>query len=211
MPGIAAQFEILRLTQERLAASGDPNLVRIAQVMQDNSAYAYLGAIGPALGDFIPSDRPPDPRNDPNPYALLWKQIYGIVGGDKGIYANLNKMTDILCRMEKIAYAEDTDAICAIKDSGEFKQIDQATTDFSNQILDIKNHAALAIFNTIVSMKPNVCTSATAEPVPEPTKWQIRDFLHWKKSGPFVKTLINKAQGQGDNRFLAYADGYLVS
>lgn len=211
MPGIATQFEILRLTLERMKASGDPNLVQIAQVMEDNPAFAHLGAIGPALGDFIPSDRPPDPRNDPNPYALLWKQIFGIMGGEHGIYANLKGMTDILCKMEGIAYAEDVSAICEIKDSGEFEQIDQATTAFSNQILDIKNRAALDIFNTIVNIKPNVCTETPTDPVPESTTWQIRDFLHWKKSGRFVKTLIRRAQESGDNHFLAYAYGYLIS
>ena len=70
MPGIATQFEILRLTIERLQAAGDPN--GIAAVMAANPAYAHLGVIGPVIGDFLPSD--PFPPDAP-PQVHAWVKI----------------------------------------------------------------------------------------------------------------------------------------
>src|SRR5262249_31412749 len=55
------------------------------------------------------------------------------------------------------------------------------------------------------------CTSSPSDPVPSPDTWHARDFLHWKKSGLFLKQLLAKAKAAGDGRFLAYAYGFLVS
>src|SRR5262249_43615296 len=84
MPRIPTHFVILRKNIGRLAAPPDPNLQEIGRILKDNAAYAYLGAVGPALGDFIPSDPPPPGPALPstNFYPAIWKQVFGVVGGD---------------------------------------------------------------------------------------------------------------------------------
>jgi hypothetical protein len=209
MPGTATQFEILRLTVERLEAANA--MPEITQVIRNNEQYAYLGAIGPALGDFIPSDPPPDPTNDPNPYALVWKMIFGFIGGKPGFYDALTRMRAIMEKMEKIANDEDIDALCAIKDSGEYEEIENAAKDFQTLVMALEGQA-LNIANIIGGqMKPNVCTTNVTDPVPQPQTWQIRDFLHWKRPGRFIEKLLDEAKNTGDDRLRAYAYGYLVS
>ena len=206
MPGIATHFEILRLTIDRLNA--DPTLKVFADVMNANPEYAHLGAIGPALGDFIPSDRPADITQDPNPYALVWKMIFGLVGGDPGFLATLTQMREILAKFEQIANDEDLDEICELKDSEEYKKIETTATDFLALVNTLQAQAADVLEILGTDMKPVVCTDDPTTPVPPPKDWQIRDFLHWKKTGLFVQNLIRKAEDTHDDRLLAYAYGF---
>ena len=39
---------------------------------------------------------------------------------------------------------------------------------------------------------------------------EARHFLHWKKTGSFVRNLLDKADATGDARLKAYAYGYLI-
>jgi hypothetical protein len=219
MLGIATQFEILRLTRERLEASSDPKLKQIAQVIKDNPVFAHLGAIGPALGDFIPSDPPPDPTKDPNPYALLWKMVFGLIGGDPGFFSVLSRIRHILDRLDQIARDEDCDALEAIRDG---KDPDIRLEDIQGEAeklqklvgeLDPASSPTLVTIGDIIgnALRPNVCTANPADPVPAPDTWQVRDFLHWKHPGRFIRALIETAGNAGDKRLLAYAYGYVVS
>lgn len=210
MPGIATHFEILRLTIDRLNA--DPTLTPFADIINNNLPYAHLGAIGPALGDFIPSDRPEDLANDPNPYALVWKMIFGLVGGDPGFLKTLQEMREMLETFEQIANDEDMDAICALKDDPEaYQKIETAAAEFLSLISSLQAQAGTVLGILGDDMKPVINTDNVADPVPPPKDWQIRDFLHWKRTGLFVKNLIQKAKDTGDNRLLAYAYGFLIA
>ena len=61
MPGIATHFKILELSIDRLKSSSDPDLQNKGLLMETHSTYAYLGAVGPMLADFIPAVPLPDP------------------------------------------------------------------------------------------------------------------------------------------------------
>lgn len=224
MPGIATNFQVLELTIDRL--NGDPLLQPYAKVMTDNIEYAHLGAIGPALADFIPSDPPPDPKDpinsDPNPYALVWKMIFGIIGGDPGFFSVLQRIRDILKYLGDIADNEDCDKLKAIQDGTDPNvKLDDIQTE-ANKLSQLvaalnplppNNSPMLSTIAGLITdrLKPNVCTQNPTDPVPTPDTWQPRDFMHWKRSGRFVRALLDKAKKTGDQRLLAYAYGYLVS
>jgi hypothetical protein len=219
MPGIATQFEILKLTIDRLQASGNGALQQIAKVMADNSPFAHLGAIGPAFGDFIPSDPPPDPRNDPNPYALVWKMVFGLIGGDPGFLSVLTKLRSVLDTLQHIADVEDCDALDAIRHGNNPNVSLDDITNLSNELSTLVGHLNPLTTSTIpqildvitTKLRPVVDTANTTDPVPPPDQWQVRDFLHWKHPGRFIRALLTVAKENGDDRLLAYAYGYIVS
>jgi hypothetical protein len=219
MPGMATQFEILKLTIDRLQASGNNALQQIAQIMNHNLPFAHLGAIGPALGDFIPSDPPPNPQNDPNPYALVWKMVFGLIGGNPGFLSVLNKLRLVLDTLQKIADAEDCDALDAIRNGNNPNVSLNDITNLSNQLSTLVgdlNPANSSIIPQILDvittkLRPDVDTANVTDPVPPPEQWQVRDFLHWKHPGKFIHALLAVAKNTGDDRLLAYAYGYIVS
>ena len=134
------------------------------------------------------------------------------MGGQIGLFATLQRLKEILARLERIANDEDLDALKEIRDSGEIDQIEQiGQQNFADLIQGLPDEALEIVSIIGEGLRPNVCTSSPAVPlIPAPDTWQVRDFLHWKKSGPFVKKLIEKAAAANDQRFLAYAYGFLV-
>lgn len=180
--------------------------------MTDHSAYAYLGAIGPALADFIPSDPPPPGTLGGNQYLNIWKQAFGIVGDDMvvatGLSSVLSRMVAFLDKIEAIAAAEDLDALKAME-----AELD-VITETADALKDIVNQipfVAIAIASGIgVGMKPALCAPA-GTPLPPSEVWKVRERLFWKKPGTFAEALLRRAQAAGDPRFLAYAYGYLTS
>lgn len=211
MLGIPTQFEILKLTIAKLETSGDAVLNNIAQVMKDNSAYAHLGAMGPALADFLPADPLPAGEEYPEDYALIWKIVFGLIGGDLGLHATLEKIRTLMEQIQVIADNEDVDAICALKDTDFEEQITKASEDFAS-LVGVLESQALTI-TTIIGggLKPKISTGGPHDPVPPANEWALRDFMSWKRTGQFVEKLIDKANDHEDNRLLAYAYGYLVS
>lgn len=227
MPGIATHFTILDLTLERLNASGDPGLQAIATVINANPSYAYLGAIGPSLADFMPAGRAEDFNNDPNAYAFVWKQIFGILGGDEarfpgsglGLHAVLVKLRRILNELSAVADAEDCDRLKDIRDGNvpgvSMGDIEQTAMDFATVISSL-DPASSALISTISDsitgkLKPAVDTAAVTDPVPSPEAWHAREYLHWRNTGKFVDALLATAETNDDDRLRAYAFGYLVS
>ncbi|MEU4769139.1 hypothetical protein AB0H12_38435 [Actinosynnema sp. NPDC023794] len=227
MPGIATHFTVLDLTLERLTASGDPQLTAIADAINAEPAYANLGVIGPAIADFMPNGRVEgDISADPNPYAFVWKQIFGLLGGDEsrfpgsglGLHAVLVRMRRILDELSAVAEAEDCDRLEDIRDGNvpgvSLADIETTAKDFAKiiNVLDPTSSPLIAeIASTITGrLKPAVTTAAPADPVPPAEAWHARDFLHWRRTGAFIDALLDQANTSGDNRLLAYAYGYLI-
>lgn len=228
MPGVVTHFIVLDLTLERLAASGDPELTAIADAINAQPAYANLGVIGPAIADFMPNGRVEgsDITNDPNPYAYVWKQIFGLLGGDEsrfpgsglGLHAVLVRMRRILDELTAVANAEDCDRLEDIRDGNvpgvSLSDIESTANDFAKIIgsLDPNTSPIIAeIASTITDrLKPIINTDAPTDPVPPAEDWQARDFLHWRRTGEFVDALLAEATNTGDDRLRAYAYGYLI-
>lgn len=217
MPGIATQFVVLERTIDKLGASGNPMLEGIAQLMKVNSAFAYLGAVGPSLAGFIPADPPvgTGPSTPASPYASLWGIVLGIAGGDgtptdPGILYVINEFKRLLDKIEGIVVAQDLGALKDLRDSGEVAVIEQVA-DQLKVIVDGMLPRVAGIGAAITTaMKPAV-NVAPGSPPPPPQAWSAREWMFWKHPGRFAQSLVSRAQASGDPRFLAYAYGYLSS
>jgi hypothetical protein len=212
MPGIATQFVVLERSIARLSSSADADLRTIAQTMRDHPQYAYLGAIGPTLADFIPSDPLPPGTLGGNQYLNIWKQVFGVVGDDMvvamGLTSVLKRMIGFLDKLEPIAAAEDTDALKAMAD--ELDVITQTADALKNIVNQIPLLAVIIGSGIGVGMKPPLC-APVGSAVPPWELWKVREVLFWKKTGAFAEALVNRARASADPRFLAYAYGYLTS
>jgi hypothetical protein len=228
MPGIATQFQILELTIKQLEVSGDPKLEAIASAMTSEPAYAHLGVIGPVLADFLPSGPAKDPQDDPNPFAFVWKNIFGVLGGDvdrfpgsgPGLHHALARLRLILDTMDQIAANEDCDKLTQIRDGTfpDFKlnEIDETAKDFAKLVGDLDPSTSPTIsriVNAIMTgLRPKVDTANPTDPVPPPETWHAREFMHWKGPDRFIASLLDKATNmeKKDPRLLAYAYGYVT-
>ncbi len=205
MPGIATHFEVLALTlQELRKPTSGPALNQVANVMDAHPEFAHLGAIGPAIADFLPS---PAPRGT---YLSVWTRILRLLGGDLGLHNTLKQIEALLCDMDDILNDEDFDRLKAFSDRGDFDKVQDLSSNFADIVQFIPD-VAKEIADTIrMELRPNVCTASKTDPVPGPETWQIRDLLHWKHSGLFVKKLLARANASGNPRHLAYAYGFVI-
>ncbi len=203
MPGIPTAFTALDLTIAELDAEG---LTQFSGVMKNQPGYAYLGAIGASIGDFMPSDPTPGGAN----YQNIWKQILGLVGTDTGFLALLSQLTTLMNQLQPVLDNEDRGALKKLADAGFADQLDTLSTELAT-LIQGTFATAKQIAQTIgQDLKPNVDTSSPADTVPPATQWEARDFLHWKKSGLFLRNLLDGATASKDARMQAYAYGYLV-
>lgn len=217
MPGLATQFVILDRTIDRMSGSGDSSLQQAAQVIRDNLPFAYLGAVGPALADFIPGD-PVDP-NLPSlgnsPYSSIWTQVLAIAGGDgtsadPGALAVISKFKFFLDKIIGITNAEDLGALKDMRDNGEVKEIESLAASLKTIVDGLVPRVAAIGSGITQGMKP-VVNVGPGQKTPIPATWTAREFLHWKRSGTFAAALAKRAKSSGDPRFLAYTYGYLAS
>jgi hypothetical protein len=206
MPGIATHFEILRLTIARLQAAGDPNGIAAAMIAQ--LPYAHLGALGPIIADFLPSDPFPLDQPFPEDYATLWRRVFHLIGrkDPPGLHPILQELRTVLNEIQPLADSENCEELRDLVDNGLEDRIATVTAQFGTAVGGIQT-GALEIAGIIgEGLKPKVCNS----PVVPPEQWTMREFLSWKKSGAFVNALIKKADDTGDDRLRAYAFGWVA-
>jgi hypothetical protein len=180
--------------------------------MKDHLEYAYLGAVGPGIGDFL---TPPFPDEPPYPedYKTLWRRVFHVIGrtDPPGLYPILGELEELLDTIGEIADNEDCDALVDLRDSGFEARITEVTQQFGSAVGTLQAEA-LEIAGLIgTGLKPAVTTDDPTTPVPPPSEWAPRDFLHWKRTGQFVQRLLAVADEEGDARLRAYAFGYLVA
>ncbi len=209
MLGAVATFQILRLTVDELIAVGDPN--GIAAAINAHPEFAHLGALGPAIGDFL---TPPFPTTAPFPedYKTIWRRIFHVVGrkDPPGLYYVLKELKVILDTIGGLADAEDCEGLVAQRDAGIEDKVANTTQSFATAIANVQAEA-FAIADLIIGLRPGITTEAPGDPVPPPAQWAPRDFLHWNRTGRFTQALLKQADTSGDARLRAYALGYLVS
>lgn len=220
MAGIATQFEILQKTRDRLASSGDAALEQIAGIIDAHPKYAHLGALGPAIADFLPAELPRVPFADlPKNYALVWKMFAAILADSSGLYKLLGDLRSMLDTLSTIADAEDTGAICALKDTDFTTRMSETASNFQDLVTSLMPDLAtgsgglvLQIADTIITgLKPSVLTDSPGDTVPPPDTWPMRDFMHWKGTGEFTANLLKLAEETGNDEFKAYAYGYVCA
>jgi predicted amidophosphoribosyltransferase len=201
MPGIPTHFVALDQVIARFTASADPQLNAIAQAMNQEPAYANLGAVGPAIGDFLPADPPALPGSPSGTqYLRIWGSIFGVVGGDgtdsnPGLFAILKTMNGFLDQVTPIANDEDIEALKGFQ--GQIDVINQTASQLGSLVTSIPQVAVGVASSIGTGLRPAVDAPPGA-PVPPPEVWAVRDFLHWKKPGAFAKALLKRARESGD-------------
>ncbi len=206
MPGIPTHFKILELTIQKLKASNKPELLKIAQVMEKNRGFAFLGAIGPLLADFLPAYKA-------NSYLEVWQKIFLFVGGDgqnPGFYELMQKTRDYFDKVDAAIAAQDLDALKAL--DGDTQNMQNEIFPALTEILSKNNLTQYFQDLEKLALKtmPKVMAGQLADPAPLPENWRAREFLFWKKTGKFATALLKGAVDSKDDRFLAYAFGYLT-
>lgn len=210
MPGIPTLFQALDLTIDELDKQG---LTSVVNVIKSHPGYAHLGVIGPAIGDFLPADHNPADGPHPTNYVRVWKNIFFSLADlpvRKGFLSTLTTLRDSLEHLAMIGSDEDADALVDFGTSGKGAEVKAAADNLQNLVKELSANARLIAGWISTGLKPRVDTANPTDPVPAPTDWQARDFLHWKKTGAFVRDLLETADATGDQRLKAYAYGYLI-
>ena len=221
MPGIATHFKILELSIAGLKSSSDTDLNEKGRIMETHSAYAYLGAVGPILTDFIPADPPPNPDfpiGYSNQYASLWKNALKIAGDDvvsgrKGLITILEEFENFLDKIQPIADSEDLGALKDMDDNGEVDAIIDTASALSTLVNDITSPDGFVIQIAGLignGLKP-VVNVGVGNDIPSTGTWSFREQIYWQKTGDFTNSLVTEAEASGNEKFMAYAYGYVTS
>lgn len=227
MIGMTTRLAALDLLRARLLASGAPPLADHGNLLQAQPAYAALGALGTALGDFAPVRAAAAGGTlgaaGTNPYVELWKMMFDVFGGDAtpanpGLKPVLDTIRDLLDRLDEVAAAEDLDGLKAM--AGEVDTLNQVAIDLSAILVTIKGDGTLAnlgIVPKVVDLIGARAQPAIVRPRVDggvgfpPRFWTLRDFLSKRRTGRFARRLWDSAMASGDDRFKAYALGWLSS
>lgn len=219
MPGIATHFKMLDLTIKKFDASGNSQLQQISAAMKAEPTYAYLGCIGPALADFIPSDPPPEGPASigyGNFFTSIWKGAFKIVSGDgtdadPGLLRILDSFNAFFDKIQPILDSEDLLGLKAMRDAGEIDTITNMAGALANTVVGL---TAPGGYITDITgyigegMKPTVNMNP-GNPIASPDAWSPRDYLFWQKTGDFTDALVKRAESSGNPKFIAYAYGYV--
>jgi hypothetical protein len=226
MIGMTTKLAALDLLRTRLLASAVTPLVEFGHLLEAQAPYASLGALGTAVGDFAPVRLPPSDTfgtAGPNPYVDLWKKMFNVFGGDEtpanpGLKPVLDTIRDLLDRLDQVAADEDLDKLKSM--AGEVDTLNQIAVNLSAILVLIKGDGSLTnlgIVPDIVDLIGARSRPAIVRPRPDgavgfpPRFWTLRDFLSKRRTGRFARALWESAAASGDNRFKAYALGWLSS
>lgn len=194
--------------------------------------WFMLGALGPALGDFVP--------NEPNPvagapgrtgYYRTWQQAFQIAFGNPnilvpvvvnnvtqqiglpGVVKTLGTLQQVLSQEAKYAADHDFNGMMALK--GSLNDFQSAMADLTAIINHFSDPNTLSFIGSIIGgpgSKPKIDSTSNLWP---PQAWTGREWLSWKGTGDFTAHLVARSQtwnnGEPEPRFVAYAKGWCVA
>lgn len=214
MPGITTHIVILQQVIHRLESSGDPAQVVIANALKAEPKYAALGAVGPDLVDFMPSDIRSGALGGASPYLSFWLIVFGIAHGTgptPGLVSVIEKISNYLEELTNIAEDDDLFALKDFRDNSKLTDLVSKLADLKTIVDNVQTLVQPLLDSISAGQKPIINTNDPAAGKAWPSvAWSCRDFLNWKSTGKFARALVQKARASGDARFLAYAYGYLV-
>jgi hypothetical protein len=209
MVGLATRLVIAERVRAQLPAAD--------RVAIDHQPQWYLfGALGPAIGDFVPSDQATTLGGvGRTPYWAVWKEVLKIAVGDTaggipGVVPVLRSMKGLLDSIDQAVNDEDVGALEDIVDSGAQATLDQAGADLTLILQQFSDPLRLLLLGQLMGSASRPRIDDTINLVP-PGLWTGRDWLHWRSTGTFVAALRQRADGSGDERLIAYSRGWQVT
>ena len=214
MIGLPTRLVIADQVRARLVSDGEPD----GAVITANRPWFMLGALGPALGDFVPHE-PPAGFGAPGrtPYYAAWKDVLEIAVGDStqtppvpGAVPTLRTLIQTLTQLIHLVQDHDFDGVIALRDSGGLDAVNTANQNLATILQNFSNPAYLQEIGNAVGplSRPRIDNPLSHSP---PNVWAGRDYLHWKRTGDFAARLLEDARASGDDRFVAYALGWQVA
>lgn len=203
MPGVPTKFAIADLVFDQIRTTGPAD--KAALLSGDSLPFAYLGAIGAALGDFMAA-QPQSGTAAPNsPYFQVWLPLLQLFSGrpadgstpaTQGIFRDLKLIRETLQQLQQIVNDEDKFAL--IDMIGSLTSV-QAAIDDLQVVMGRVNGLRVPLFLAIRNSRP-------APKVAPSRNWWTRDTLHASRTGRFLKALI-EAAATGDAKTKAFALG----
>jgi hypothetical protein len=206
MAGIPTKFVIADRVFDAVRAVAGP----FADFLDDPQSrpYAYLGAIGSALGDFLPAR--PEPMAPPTtPYFQAWLPVLRLLAGSpaaggtpatNGIYQDLKTLRDTLAKLDQVVKDKSKFGLLGIKD--ELEALPGVVNAIQTQMRTVGTLRA-TIASAITSGGPR-------DKVAPASGWFPRDTLQWSHTGRFLQALRKRADDSGDKRLKAFALGAVV-
>jgi hypothetical protein len=211
MPGLVTRLLIAERAWDSLKAAGAPEAALIAA----HPKWYRFGALGPALGDFVPFDATPGAGGGRSRYYSIWIEVLRLAVGDPkdgspGVVQTLRTFQHFQDQVSRLVRDHDFFGLMELKNSGGLEQVQQASHDLSQILRKFSDQEKLADIGRKMgrSSRPAILNPNTLIP---PSQWEGRDWLHWKRPGTFASTLRARAQASGDGRFIAYALGWTVA
>jgi hypothetical protein len=214
MLGLATRLVIADRVAERLGQEAAQD----AQVVAQQRAWYMLGALGPALGDFVPHE-PPAGFGAPGrtPYYSAWQSILKIAVGDPtqtppapGVVPTLRTLVGTLNQLTQLVRAHDFDGVKGLRDSGALDAVNNANRDLATILQNFSNPTYLQTVGSSIGSLSRPRIDDPTRYIP-PNTWTGRDYLHLKRTGDFATQLLQTARASGDERFVAYALGWQVA
>jgi hypothetical protein len=214
MLGLPTRMVIAERVRDRLIHGGGAD----GKVVADNPQWFMLGALGPALGDFVPHE-PAKGFGAPGrtPYYAAWKAVLEIAVGDPtktppvpGAVPTLRTLLSTLSLLIALVREHNFDGVVSLRDSGALDAVNRANQDLATILQNFSQPDYLRQIGDSIGKlsQPRIDNPLSHTP---PNTWTGRDYLHWKATGEFASRLLRDARAAGDNRFVAYALGWQVA
>ena len=172
-----------------------------------------LGALGPALGDFVPFESATGfGEADQTPYYAAWKFVLTLAFGDPsqtpplpGIVPTLATLQQTLSKLITLVQNRDFTGIMALRSSNALADVNGAFGDLTAIYQFFSSPSNLLVLSNLAGQGPIINDPNVLAP---PNVFTGRDYLHWKQTGAFTNQLMADATASGDARFIAYAHGW---
>src|SRR4051812_39052938 len=144
MPGLATRLLIAQRALDSLKATGAPE----AALIEANLKWYRLGALGPAIGDFVPFETTPGLGGGRSPYYSVWVEVLRLAVGDPtdgtpGVVQTLRTFQKFQDQVSRLVKDHDFDGLSDLKDSGGLDTVQQASTDLSRILKRFSNKEKL--------------------------------------------------------------------
>lgn len=197
MTGVPTQFAIADLVLETMRNAGE--------AVPDDAElpFFYLGAIGPALGDFLPTHVEDGTGGTNAPLFGVWLPVLNLLAGTPGtpgLAANLRTLKDTLRRFGD-----------AVRDKDKFALLDMRSDLEALPGVITALQGQLAAINGIRTGMPAAIAGVQPRPkVPPASARHPRDAVHGHRTGTFWGELRRRAAESGDPRLEAFGLGASV-